>query len=168
MDSENQRRTQLESDLKMNAQEIAALRSTEKQLAKVWNTGYSCCLPLEAVLQNRCFRCWLFFIWPTTVSWFVVKFLYFGVKALVGWALSPGIDSPWLTVRNLFLNWLLASRRSVGRKKAVGRCMHETQKVIAYSVYQMEMVYHHPTPTAVLFSLFTVVVGTESINSIVL
>jgi len=35
LDSENQRRTQLESDLKVNAQEIAALRSTEKQLAKV-------------------------------------------------------------------------------------------------------------------------------------
>ena len=35
LDTENQRRTQLESDLKVNAQEIAALRATEKQLAKV-------------------------------------------------------------------------------------------------------------------------------------
>ncbi|PFX19790.1 Rho-associated protein kinase 2 [Stylophora pistillata] len=34
LDTENQRRTQLESDLKVNAQEIAALRATEKQLTK--------------------------------------------------------------------------------------------------------------------------------------
>lgn len=34
LDTENQRRTQLESDLKGNAQEIAALRATEKQLTK--------------------------------------------------------------------------------------------------------------------------------------
>ncbi|KAJ7375003.1 Rho-associated protein kinase 2 [Desmophyllum pertusum] len=34
LDSENQRRTQLESDFKMNAQEISVQRSTEKQLTK--------------------------------------------------------------------------------------------------------------------------------------
>ena len=37
LDTESHRRTQLESDLKINAQEIAALRATEKQLTKVGN-----------------------------------------------------------------------------------------------------------------------------------
>lgn len=35
LEADNQKRTQLESEVKLNAQEIAALRTTEKQLAKV-------------------------------------------------------------------------------------------------------------------------------------
>ena len=35
LDSDNQKKTNLESELKLNAQETAALRATEKQLTKV-------------------------------------------------------------------------------------------------------------------------------------
>ena len=47
LDSDNQKRTHLESELKRNAQEIAALKATEKQLAKVFLPSFLPPFPLS-------------------------------------------------------------------------------------------------------------------------